>query len=170
MNPGRTHPQPWRIFALCALLMLARPASAAADATAPAVTLVQSLYEAYAWEAVVSRPQRRALSHEPASVLRRYFDEALTRLILSNQDCERCTRGVCRLDMAPLWNSSDPAASDLRVEAGEAPGDVRVRFRRPGESTWTEIAFVLTATRGVWRIRDIRYDGGVSLVRRLAPH
>jgi hypothetical protein len=154
--------------AAVAFLFLARLALAA-DAAPPAVALVQSLYETYAWEAVVSKPRSRALFHEPAAVLRRYFDEPLVRLILSNQECERRTREVCRLDMAPLWNSSDPAANDLQVEAGESPAEVRVRFRRPGESAWTELSFVLAVTRSAWRIRDIRYGGNLSLVRMLTP-
>jgi hypothetical protein len=69
--------------------------------------------------------------------------------------------------MAPLWNSSDPAACDLEVQAGDVPGEVRVHFHRPGETAWTELTFVLTATRDTWRIRDIRYPGGDSLIRRL---
>lgn len=153
---------------LCALLPLARPASAA-DALPPPVALVQALYETYAWEAVVSRPRGRALFQEPVGVLRRYFDAPLTRLILLNQDCERRTRGVCRLDMAPLWNSSDPAAGDLSVDAGRTPEEVRVRFQRPGETAWTELTYVLTASRGAWRIRDIRYGDGITLVRLLTP-
>ncbi|HCE7043640.1 hypothetical protein [Pseudomonas aeruginosa] len=168
MSPRFLRLPPWWIGMICALLSLARPASAA-DALSPPVALVQALYETYAWEAVVSRPRSRALFQQPASVLRRYFDEPLTRLILANQDCERRTREVCRLDMAPLWNSSDPAASDLQVEVGSAPGEVRVRFHRPGEAAWSELTFVLTAMRGAWRIRDIRYGDGITLVRMLTP-
>lgn len=168
MSQRRPRLKPWLFGILCVLLLLARPATAA-DAVPPHVALVQRLYETYAWEAVVSRPQGKALFQQPASVLRRYFDEPLTRLILANQDCERRTREVCRLDMAPLWNSSDPAANDLQVDAGSAPGKVRVRFHRPGEAAWTELTFVLTAMRGAWRIRDIRYGDGITLVRLLTP-
>lgn len=168
VNPRSMHVQPWLKAALCVLLVHGLPVQAAGTVPAP-VALVQSLYESYAWEAVVSKPRGRALFQEPAGVLRRYFDEPLARLILANQDCERRTREVCRLEMMPLWNSSDPAASELHVEAAGTPGEVRVRFLRPGETAWTEISFLLNAQRGVWRIRDIRYAGGASLVRMLPP-
>lgn len=160
--------EPWPKAALCALLMLAFPVFAS-DTTPRPVALVQSLYESYAWEAVVSKPQGRALFQEPASVLHRYFDEPLVRLILANQACERRTREVCRLEMMPLWNSSDPAASDLHVEAAGVPGEVRVRFLRPAESASTEFTFLLKIQRGAWRIHDIRYDDGSRLVRMLTP-
>lgn len=144
-------------------------AAYAADIVSSPVALVQSLYESYAWEAVVSKPRGKALFEEPSGVLRRYFDEPLTRLILANQDCERRTREVCRLEMMPLWNSSDPAASDLRVEAAGTPGEVQVLFLRPGGPAWTRITFLLKIQHGAWRIRDIRYAGGASLVRMLTP-
>ena len=103
-------------------------------------------------------------------VLRRHFDASLTRLILANQACERRTREVCRLDAMPLWNSSDPSASELQVEETvEAPSEVRVRFRRSGDSCWTQIRFVFTNTLNGLRISDIRYDDGTTLRNMLAP-
>ena len=140
----------------------------AADASAR-VAAVRAMYETYAWEAVMARTSRTPLFDQPATVLRGYFDERLTRLILANQACERRTREVCRLDAMPLWDSADPSASDLVVEASaDMPGEVRVRFRRSGESGWTDIRFAFASTRDGVRIRDIRYPGGASLLGMLA--
>ena len=156
-------------FAIGLLLVLLSAAPAfAADASAR-VALVRAMYQAYAWEAVMARPSHTPLFDQPATVLRGYFDEPLTRLILANQACERRTREICRLDAMPLWDSADPNASDLVVEtAADAPEEVRVRFRRFGESGWTEIRFVFATTRDGVRIRDIRYPGGASLLGMLA--
>ena len=156
-------------FAIGLLLVPLSAAPAfAADASAR-VALVRAMYQAYAWEAVMARPSHTPLFDQPATVLRGYFDEPLTRLILANQACERRTREICRLDAMPLWDSADPNASDLVVEtAADAPDEVRVRFRRFGESGWTEIRFVFATTRDGVRIRDIRYPGGASLLGMLA--
>ncbi len=166
MNPPSPNPSRFSRFLPCVLSLLALPAFARSE-TAPGVALVQALYETYAWEAVLTHSARRPLFDEPAETLRRYFDEPLTRLIRNNHECERRTREVCRLDMAPLWNSSDPGASDLRVEAGPAPGEARVRFHA-ASGDWVELVYELKPTRDGWRIHDIRYADGPSLVSRLA--
>ncbi len=158
-----------RCIAACLLAILATPATAARDSVAPAIALVRQMYASYAWEAVMARPDRTPLFDESAAVLRRYFDHALTGLVLSNQACERRTREVCRLDMMPLWDSSDPGAVDLQVDGTPTPGEVQVRFHRPGDSAWTVIRFDCVATRDGLRIHDIIYADGTRLRRRLAP-
>ena len=153
------------------LLLLVTCASASrADSGTTAVELVARLYRDFAWEAVIDEPEWRKheLLNQPQTVLARYFDSNLTALIRRDRRCVATTREICNLDFSPIWASQDPGASGLKIVAGPTPEIVNVSFRYPGNGTKVELSYRTVKTRAGWRIADIRYGDGSSLVSVLS--
>ena len=92
---------------------------------------------------------------EPPRILKQYFDEKLTSLILRDRACSEKGDGVCRLDFVPMWDSQDPAAVDLTVEKTEKKNIIKVQFRYPGSNEKIELRYRVTKTPEGWRISDI---------------
>jgi hypothetical protein len=138
-------------------------------AQARAVDTVAQLYRDFAWEAIVEEPQwpGHALLDQPRDVLLRYFDEALTDLILADRACAARTHSICRLDFCPIWNSQDPGATGLRISPTEDPTVVLVRFLYPSNRQLMELTYHMVETRRGWRVHDIDYGGGMSLLALL---
>ena len=149
-------------LAVLAAIVFAAPAHAAEDAAA----VVARLYRDFAWEAVVTEPYTPGLAQQPASVLRRYFDEGMVARFLADRECVHKTNSVCRLDHAPLWASQDPAAYDLHVKPTQQPGVVDVEFSGPASPEPTRLRYELVRTSQGWRITDIRSDGGRASLRK----
>jgi hypothetical protein len=135
---------------------------AAAQATArpvrhaePPEDVVRRLYRDFAWEAVMGADRKQAgLLEQPLVVLRRYFTETLARLLAEDARCARRTGKLCRIDFLPLWDSQDPAASDLVVSPAK-DGVIEVAFSRLGGHDRTRLSYRLAWTAAGWRIADI---------------
>jgi len=125
--------------------------------------IVYKLYHDFAWEAVISEPGDKGLLDQPRATLMRYFDSRLTALILNDREYAARTKGIGRLDFCPLWDSQDPGASDLQIGAGKR-NTVNVKFRYPGDGSNIKIIYQTTKVSGHWRISDIRYQNGISLL------
>jgi hypothetical protein len=118
-------------------------------------TVVARLYRDYAWEAVMHRPDWPGLLDQPREILEQYFDEKLASRILRDR-VRAGKHGIGRLDFDPIWDSQDPAATDLNVSRSGRPAAVAVQFRCPGGGETVDLLYEMTMTRKGWRIADIR--------------
>ncbi|HVR39766.1 MAG TPA: DUF3828 domain-containing protein [Thermoanaerobaculia bacterium] len=155
-----------KLFAI-ALLTLALALSASA---ATPIDTVAQLYRVSAWEAIFTEPDwtEQQLIDQPAAVLQKYFDEQLSKLILRDRECVAKTQEICRLDFDPIWDSQDPGAEDLKVLPGPRPNTVKVEFLYPGDGEKIQLVYRMTKTPKGWRISDIEYKGGLSLLKILS--
>lgn len=177
MNPF-SHEKPWPLRAMCALVVsigtgLASFAALGESPPSAAVATVTQLYHDYAWQAVIEEPPNAGvdLFDQPAPVLRRYFDQSMTDLIVRDRQCRERTHEECQLDYAPIWDSQDPAAMGMKIVATSDPSKVSVDFAYPGERKHRHIIYVLSNTQEGWRIIDIQGSSG-SLRKMLesGPH
>lgn len=135
---------------------------------ANAVALVAELYRAYAWEVVIAEPlQGSGLFGEPREVMARFLAPELVEGVLADRQRSAESGDIGVLDYAPMWASQDPGASQLRVEAGAQPTEVRVEFIYPGNGQRVGIDYRLVQTAQGWRVLDVRSDGGEWLLERL---
>ena len=140
-------------------------AAGAPDAPSAPLHVVTQLYRDFGWEAGAGEPSsyKHDLIEQPKPILQRYFDDALTALILRDRQCVAKTQEVCNLDFAPLWNSQDPAATQLKIREGSAANTVVVSYRSPdGNETMTMVYLARKTSRG-WRVSDIEYSSGNTL-------
>ena len=115
--------------------------------------IVFKLYRDYAWEAVIAAGYD-GLMQQPPQILKQYFDDNLTALILRDRKCSEKGE-ICRLGFVPMWDSQDPGASDLTVEKTEQEDAIKVKFRYPGNNKEIELKYRVTKTPKGWRISDI---------------
>lgn len=152
-------------------LILVRLTTASPSALDQQVAIVGSLYKTFAWQALSNSNAvfGKPLSQQDGSVLRRYFDQELTSLLVKDRHCAATSGGICNLDFDPIFASQDPAAADLSMRP--MPNEmVTVEFTYPSSGEKVRLEYHLAKSAGGWRIRDIRYPGmsGASLKRLLA--
>jgi hypothetical protein len=142
-------------FVLLATALFA--ATAEAELRPPKVNspegIVFKLYRDYAWEAVMAAGYD-GLMQQPPRILKQYFDDNLTDLILRDRKCSEKGE-ICRLDFVPIWASQDPAAVDLTVEKTNKKNIIKVTFRYPSNKENIELKYRVTNTPKGWRISDI---------------
>jgi hypothetical protein len=159
----------WKIiFAL--LVVCASAAYAEPNTKSGAIQVVAQLYRDFAWEAIIDEPKwvGHDLLDQPRLVLERYFDHNLATLILQDRQCATQTQEICRLDFSPIWASQDPGASETKIIAGATPDIVSVKFRYPSDGTKIELSYRMVKTNVGWRIADIRYSSGSTLLSILS--
>jgi len=127
------------------------------------VGVVRSLYEAFAWEAVLEDwGQEQTLVVQPRPVLLRYFTPKLSELILQDRECVARMQEICNLDFLPLWDSQDPTGATVTIAGGSDPGEVLVKVRySPNEER--KLVFRLANGSDGWRIEDIVFEGWAGL-------
>jgi hypothetical protein len=152
---------------LFAVLAISLSSLSAAPPPTGADAVVSQLYKDFAWEVAPNHPEKPGLIDQPRAVLRRYFDDSLTNLILADRACAERTHEVCRLDFSPIWDSQDPAASGLKVSVTKDPSVVRVTFRYPGSNEPMDLSYRMTKTQTGWRVHDIAYKSHESLLTLL---
>ena len=152
-----------------ALLLVNSESAAAPKPASASVAVVVHLYRDFAWEAVVEEPTSSGpgLLDQPRQVLAQYFDNNLVSLILKDRACTARTEGVCNLEFMPIWASQDPGATQLKVLPTIDPSVVSVKFRYPSTNELIELTYRLSKTRSGWRVRDIDYSSGPSLLNIL---
>ncbi len=153
-----------RIIAIFLLLVV----SNVVQATDSPVVTVSQLYHDFAWEAVMSAPDAIGLADQPESVLVKYFTPRLAKALADDATCKESNQGICALDFVPLWSSQDPEAQGLSIAQGRNKNEVRVEFTRPSAHEKTTLIFRVISTRSGWRVADIIYPSGHSLVKLLA--
>lgn len=104
---------------------------------------------------------------QPRDVLERYLSKELAALILNDQECSERNGEPCNVNFLLLWNSQDPAATDLRISKADAANMVRVQYEYPHAGKIVKIDFKIEKFEHGWRITDIIHEGGISLQKIL---
>lgn len=126
--------------------------------------VVAWLYRDFAWEAVMSSHfSDETFSDQSREVLERYFVKDLAALVLKDRECVRRTKELCKLGSHPLFDSSDPGASDLQVTWVPHSGLVHVMFTYPGNGQRIELDYKVVKSKSGWRVSDILYKEGHTL-------
>ncbi len=155
---------------LAAVVVTGPQGKARAPRPTGADSVVAQLYRDFAWEAVLDAPPAPApaLIDQPRPVLRRYFDDRLTALILQDRACAARTHAICRVDFDPLWASQDPdGAHGVKIQPPDSLGIVRVALRYTNGCE-VALAYRISRTKEGWRITDIDYASGPSLFTLLS--
>ncbi len=119
--------------------------------------LVSSLYKAFPADS------EDVIEWQKKDVLARYFDSRLVDLFLKDQECQKREQGICNLDFMPLYDAQDYEIKEFGVGAFDpVKSTVAVRFDNFGKPT--VLIYQMSQTPGGWRISDIRYKHGHSLV------
>jgi len=157
-----------KTFGLALVLLLVLPFGAGARApqskraaVAKPDAVVRELY----------RVHRKGYGHvfvrEGRKLQERFFDENLARLIWKDLT-ETPPDIVGRLDFDPLYNAQDIRITRFRVGAAAIEGDkatVPVTFQNFDRKE--SLKFLMTRTAAGWKISDIDYGGGFSLLKIL---
>jgi hypothetical protein len=156
------------VLALICLLAVTSAPAAGAKKLSGASQVVAHLYRDFAWEASDAGPASpdAFLSDQPESVLSRYFDPTLTKLIVKDRECQEKTHEICNVDFLIIWNSQDPSVSDLKITQGQSPEVVHVSYRYL-DNTRKSMTYRLRKTDTGWRIADIEYASNVTLLQVL---
>lgn len=133
--------------------------SAQSPATLPE-TLVSELYKAHdAKKSPFFQTKDRAL-------VDKYFTKPLADLIW--KDATSSKNEVGAIDGDPLYDTQDPEIKNFAVGKGDVKGDkatVAVTFTNADQKV--TVNFSLVISNGNWKIDDIRYSGGDSLMKWL---
>lgn len=122
--------------------------------------LVSGVYDRYAWVAVFSKtPSSNAVPLALASraELEKVFAPDLAKAIWSDAQCADKAKEVCALDFDILFDSQDPSARDLTVQADPQSSLVSVCFEISGGSRKC-LSFVGVYVKGAPRVADIIYS------------
>lgn len=129
--------------------------------------LVASVYKEYAWTVLFGVETRLdsaiPLSQEPKAKLKRIFTDDLAIAISTDARCTKKTSEICLLDFDILFDSQDPAASDLSIRSITEHA-VEVCFIVQSDSRRC-VKFIGVKEAKGERIRDIRYDNTGSSLR-----
>lgn len=100
-------------------------------------------------------------------VLSRYFDGRLVDLLIKDQECQKREKGICNLDFMIQYGAQDDEITGLRVGVFDpAKQSSEVTFRNFGKPQ--TLIYRMNKSREGWRISDIRYEKGRSLVELLS--
>ena len=137
------------------------PASASAESqTAAAEALVADLYKQHdAKKSPFFQTKNRVL-------VDKYFTKSLADLIWKDATSSKGEVGA--IDGDPLYNAQDMEIKNFAVGRGDVKGDtanVPVTFTNFGEKK--TITFALKQVSGAWKIDDIKYGDGDSLMKWL---
>jgi Protein of unknown function (DUF3828) len=144
--------------------LLLSPAAGADEAASPAA-LVQELYaRGTKGASPFERPEDKAL-------LERFFARPLADAI--RKDAKDAKGEIGAMDADPLYDAQDFDIKNFAVGAPAIAGrtaKVAVSFQNFGEKT--TVTYLLTRTAAGWRIADIQYADGRSLlaIYRRAAH
>jgi len=122
--------------------------------------VIKQLYEDF------SRDESGSVHTQEKEVLSRYFDFSLVDLMIEDQECQKREKGVCNLDFMVLWDAQDEEISDFTVGPFDpAKKTVNVTFKNYGKPE--TLVYKVNKTAAGWRISDIKYKKGRSLVETL---
>lgn len=165
----------FRLVSGCVLAVLSAFAVGSGCRTpkqSPQLTLVERLYQDFAFETSDSAPPPgvESLEDQPKAVLERYFDPKLSELLIRDRECAARTGSICNLDASILWDSQDPAGTKASIRPGDSPETVFVTLTHfNGQSS--RLTFILVKSGSGWKISDIHYGSGrQSLKTMLSRH
>lgn len=146
------------VVTVLALFALAWGDAVAAAKAETEAGVVAKLYKDFAWQAIAAQTDLfgDVLANQSRPTLEKYFTPALADLLVKDAACQVKHKGICNLEVDPLFDSQDPRVTDLEV-ATIAPGRVAVTFKDPTNDEATKIEFVVAQIAGKWKIADIIY-------------
>jgi hypothetical protein len=129
----------------------------AQPAVAPEAT-VKDLYKTH------DKDNGAILNGKSRTLLDKYFDKNLANLIWKDMTTHKDEVGV--LDFDPFYNTQDPDIKNLSVGQAKTEGakaTVPVSFTNSGRKE--TITYALVQQNSAWKISDIKYEGGGSLLK-----
>lgn len=109
---------------------------------------------------------KEAVHWQKKDVLAKYFDNNLVDLFLKEQECSERDKGICNIDFMILYDAQDYQITEFHIDAFDPVKKVvNVRFKNYNKPTL--IVYQMSETPAGWRISDIRYEKGHSLVETL---
>ncbi|MFA9202575.1 MAG: hypothetical protein ACEQSD_01065 [Flavobacteriales bacterium] len=124
------------------------------------ISMVEKLYADYPEEGSDS-PLNLSVSE-----MAKLFTPSLVSLINADNKCAAEIQGICNLDFAILWESQDPTGAKTMISQGASPEQVKVAIDGDGDPR--ELIYKMQQTSSGWRIADIQYNHGSSLVEILS--
>lgn len=127
--------------------------------------LVRDLYRVHAEEFRTSR--FRIMSGKDRKLLDKYFDKNLADLIWKDLTTHVGEVGV--LDFDPFYNAQDADIKNLKVSPAVVEGDkatATVTFTNYGKKE--TLIYTLVKQNGAWKISDINYGEGNTLLKFFA--
>ena len=124
-------------------------------------SIVYRVYKDFAWEAVFAQNGQEnpvlgdPLVDQPVSILRKYFDPDLAKLLVKDAQCASSGQ-VCKLDFDPIFASQDNMVFDLRIHLIRSRVVETEYSLRPGGKI-VRMLFKLKFTETGWIINDIIY-------------
>jgi hypothetical protein len=169
-----------RAAIFCALFALFNSSLSSAIAKEPdasnqdsPIGIVSKLYKDYAWQGmehpIGSKEDDWVRIHDESKVvLEKYFDAELAALFLKDQACVKKTHEICNLGWDPIFDTQDPAMSNLTINLLEN-GNVGVQYVYPSNGEKVSMEHVVKRGPKGWRIADIIYtrSSGPSLKKIL---
>lgn len=125
--------------------------------------VVEEVYEIHAKDMKSGREDRIFNSRSRRN-LDKYFEKKLADLIWKDLTAKKDEAGV--LDFDPLYNTQDPQITKLRVARAKIENDrvvILVTFENSG--VLEKITYVLSLSEGRWKIADIEYRDGKTLLK-----
>lgn len=159
---GKTDGQP--VAAATPVKTQQKAANVAAQANTPE-SVVQDLYRVHAEEFRTSR--FRIMSGKDRKLLDKYFDKNLADLIWKDLTTHVGEVGV--LDFDPFYNAQDADIKNLKVTPAVVEGDkasATVTFTNYGKKE--KLIYTLVKQNGAWKISDINYGEGNTLLKFFA--
>jgi len=133
------------------------------------VLLVAQMYKDFAWEVVIAEPEvGDSVNVAPVESLERYLSQDLIGLIIKDRACQEREEGICNIEFALLWDSQDPAVTDVRVTLDPTTELVEMNYASPGGEKVRIVFETMVIPTGEVRISDFRYASGMSLKAQLA--
>lgn len=102
----------------------------------------------------------------PVPELSKIFTPNLVSLINRDNKCAEEFGGICNLGFSIQWDSQDPTGAKVMVSQGASPEQVRVSI--DGDNDPRELLYIMQQTPSGWRVADIQYRDGSSLVEILS--
>lgn len=122
--------------------------------------VIKRLYRDYAWQALGLDLDIPTVSGQTMSELERYFDSAISKLIVEDGECSERTEDVCRLDFNIIFDSQDAAAYEIKISQINTKDEIRVSFKYPSNRKAIKLVYKMVRTNKGWRIKDIYYESG----------
>lgn len=114
-------------------------------------------------------PPERSIDLGDFKELSKYFTEKLARLFVQDSECAGKSESICNLDFDPFidaqdWNDSIP----FKITITPGPSGADITFRVNVNVTGKTLVYHVQKTSSGWRISDIVFPTGGSLVALLS--
>lgn len=150
------------VIAVVLATLLAFANTSANSQTSTPDAVVRALYKTHDYD--LKHNKDSILSGKSRTRVDKYFDRSLANYIWRDLTTHKDEVGV--LDFDPFYNTQDPSISNLGIGGAKLNGNkatVRVTFKNAGRKE--TIVYRLVKERSLWKISDIEYEQGNSLLK-----